>query len=76
MVEEGGGLVTKKSELESIRQSILEEIYRMSIELGLDPDTLDIDFYAANDETPEKQGTFGAHCRKLQIVERKLREIS
>lgn len=68
--------MTRRSELEAVRQAILAEIYRMSTELGLDPDTLDIDFYAANDETPEKQGTFGAHCRKLQIVERKLREIS
>lgn len=76
MAEEGGGLVTRRSELESIRQSILEEIYRMSIELGLDPETLDIDLYATNEVAPEKQAAFGAHCRKLQIVNNKLGEIS
>lgn len=48
----------------------------MSIELGIDPDALDIDLYATNDTAPEKQAAFGAHCRKLQIVERQLGEIS
>ena len=67
--------MTRRSELEAIRESILSEIYRMSIELGLDPDTLDINLYATNDPAPEKQAAFGAHCRKLQIVEKQLGEI-
>ena len=67
--------MTRRSELESIRQSILEEIYRMSIELGLDPQTIDIDLYATNDIAPEKQAAFGAHCRKLQIVNKKLGDM-
>lgn len=67
--------MTRRSELEAIRESILSEIYRMSIEMGLDPDTLDINLYVTNDFAPEKQAAFGAHCRKLQIVERKLGEI-
>ena len=67
--------MTRRSELEAIRESILSEIYRMSIELGLDPDTLDINLYATIDPAPEKQAAFGAHCRKLQIVERLLGEI-
>lgn len=67
--------MTRRSELEAIRESILSEIYRMSIELGLDPETLDINLYATNDPLPGMQGTFGAHCHKLQIIERQLREM-
>ena len=44
--------MTRRSELEAIRESILSEIYRMSIELGLDPETLDINLYATNDPLP------------------------
>jgi hypothetical protein len=67
--------VTRRSELEAIRQSLLSEIYRMSIELGLDPDTLDIDLFAFGESSTGEQNTLNAHCRKLQVVEKKLREI-
>lgn len=67
--------MTRKSELEAIRQSILSEIYRMSIELGLDPETLDTDSFAFNEPEMGKQNNFNAHCYKLQVVERQLREM-
>lgn len=67
--------MTRRSELETIRLSILSEIYRMSIELGLDPDTLNIDLYAFNEPNPAMENNFNAHCYKLQIIERQLREI-
>ena len=47
----------------------------MSIELGLDPETLDIDSFAFEDEDMNRQNTLNTHCRKLQVVERKLREL-
>ena len=47
----------------------------MSIELGIDPDTLDTDSFAFNEPKMGEQNNFNAHCRKLQIVEKKLREI-
>jgi len=67
--------VTRRSELEAIRQSILAEIYRMSIELGIDPDTLDINLFAHSAPQIGDQNNFNEHCHKLQIVEKKLREI-
>lgn len=67
--------MTKRSELEEIRQSILAVIYKMSIELGLDPDTLDTDSFAYNEPNPALQNIFNAHCYKLQVVEKKLREL-
>jgi hypothetical protein len=67
--------VTRRSELEAIRQSILTEIYRMSLELGMDPDTLDTDSFAHDEIELGERNDFNTHCRKLQIVEKKLREI-
>jgi hypothetical protein len=67
--------VASKETLEAIRQSILNEIYRMSIELGIDPDTLDINSFAHDEIELGERNNFNTHCRKLQIVEKKLREI-
>jgi len=66
--------VTRRSELEAIRESVLLEIYRLCVELGLDPEALDVNLYATNDPRAGMQGTFGAHCYKLQVIERQLEE--
>ena len=67
--------MTRKSELEAIRQSILNELFRMCIEMGRDPDTLDVDFSAYNDPNMDFPNNFSTHCYKLQIVEKQLRDI-
>ena len=67
--------MNKREQLEVVRQSILTEIYRMSLELGLDPETLDINSFAFNEPKMDRQNNFNAHCYKLQIVEKRLREI-
>ncbi len=67
--------MTKKSELEAIRQSILNELFRMCIEMGRDPDTLDVDVFAWDEPNMIFQNNFNVHCHKLQVVEKQLREI-
>jgi hypothetical protein len=67
--------VTRKSELEAIRQSILNELFRMCIEMGRDPDTLNVDSWAYDEPKMDLQNNFSVHCHKLQIVEKQLREI-
>lgn len=47
----------------------------MSIELGLDPDNIDINLFAVNNPLFESQNTFNALCYKLQIIEKLLGEI-
>jgi len=77
--------VTRRSELEKIRQPILTEIYKMSIDLGIDPDTLDINLFAiavpmtgdgvvTNNPLLEVPNTFNALCYKLQIIEKLIGE--
>lgn len=67
--------MTRKSELEAIRQSILDEIYRMCIEAGRDPETLDVDLFAVEEPSMGFRNNLSSHCHKLQIVEKQLREI-
>lgn len=77
--------MTRRSELEKIRQPILNEIYRMSIELGIDPDTLDINLFAiptpvtgdgvvTNNPLLETPNTFNALCYKLQVIQKLIGE--
>jgi hypothetical protein len=68
--------VTKRSELEAIRHSILNEIYRMCVEVGRDPDTLDIDLFAVDAPNMVFQNNLSSHCHKLQIVEKQLKETT
>jgi hypothetical protein len=68
--------VTKISELKAIRHSILNEIYRMCVEVGRDPDTLDIDLFAVDEPNMNFQNNFNTHCHKLQIVEKQLKETT
>ena len=71
-----GGLVTRKSELEAIRQSILKEIYRLCVDMGKDPETLDVDFSAYNEPNMVFQNNLSSHCHKLQIVEKQIKETT
>jgi hypothetical protein len=68
--------VTRKSELEAIRQSILDELFRMCIEMGKDPETLDVGFSAYNEPNMVFQNNLSSHCHKLQIVEKQLKETT
>lgn len=68
--------MSRREQLETIRQSILGEIYRLCLEMGLDPETFDVNSAILEDDRPELGATLGAHCKKLQTIERKLEEIS
>jgi hypothetical protein len=47
----------------------------MCLEMGLDPEAFDINNAILDDERPELGATLGAHCKKLQTIERKIEEI-
>ena len=68
--------MTKREQLEAIRQSLLEKIYFPAVELSLDPDSFDSEAFV----TWHEQGLgdaqdIGANLKKLKIVEKKLEEI-
>lgn len=65
----------------------MTEIYKMSINLGLDPDTLDINLFAiavpmtgdgvvTSNPLLETPNTFNALCYKLQVIEKLIGETS
>jgi hypothetical protein len=56
--------------LNSIKKSLMLEIYRQCIERGIDPDTFDYTLYINSQTNPVLQSTLEANCKKLDEINR------
>ena len=61
--------------LNSIKKSLMLEIYRQCIERGIDPDTFDYTLYINDKTIPVMQNTLEANCKKMDEINKRLENI-
>jgi len=65
----------KLEKLIEIKIALMQEIYKQCIENNIDPDTFIYSDYINSSDESRIQGTLGAHCSKLDIIEKKIKEL-